>query len=110
MTKTKEELSQLKVEYESLNIKLKELDDDELKQVTGGTNIEDSYLTRERTESEYNHKPKNQQGSFEDKCEPDVEPAMIQHEGKMLQGQRAVCSDSAFKGTKPECQNCSANK
>ena len=36
MAKTKEELNQLKQELESLNQKLKELTDDELKQVTGG--------------------------------------------------------------------------
>ena len=35
MAKTKEELNELKIEYESLNEKLKELSDDELKQVTG---------------------------------------------------------------------------
>ena len=36
MAKTKEELNQLKAEYETLNNKLKELTDDELIQVTGG--------------------------------------------------------------------------
>ena len=36
MPKTKEELQQLKREYESLNNKLKELDEEELKSVTGG--------------------------------------------------------------------------
>ena len=35
--KTKEELKELKEEYEILNNKLKELTEDELKQVTGGT-------------------------------------------------------------------------
>ena len=35
--KTKDELDELKIEYKSLNEKLKELSDDELKQVTGGT-------------------------------------------------------------------------
>ena len=34
--KTKEELNQIKIEYEVLNNKLKELKDEELKQVTGG--------------------------------------------------------------------------
>ena len=34
--KTKEELDELKIEYKSLYEKLKELSDDELKQVTGG--------------------------------------------------------------------------
>lgn len=37
MTKTKEELQQLKVEYETLNNKLQELTSEELKIVTGGT-------------------------------------------------------------------------
>lgn len=36
MEKTQEELSKLKKEYEALNDKLKELDEDELKEVTGG--------------------------------------------------------------------------
>ena len=36
MAKTKEELNQLKTEYESLANKLQELTDDELMQVTGG--------------------------------------------------------------------------
>ena len=34
--KTKEELAQLKTEYDALNNKLNELSDDELKHVTGG--------------------------------------------------------------------------
>ena len=37
--KTKEELNALKEEVETLNNKLKELTDDELKEVTGGTNV-----------------------------------------------------------------------
>ena len=37
MTKTQEELNELKKEYETLNSKLKELSEDELKQVTGGS-------------------------------------------------------------------------
>ena len=36
--KTKEELNQLKIEYETLSGKLQELTEDELKQVTGGIN------------------------------------------------------------------------
>ena len=39
MPKTKEELSTLKQEYESLNNKLKELTNEELKQVTGGYTV-----------------------------------------------------------------------
>lgn len=39
MTKTQEELEQLKLEYESLSNKLKELSDEELKIVTGGTEV-----------------------------------------------------------------------
>ena len=37
--KTKEELNQLKIEYETLSGKLQELTEDELKQVTGGINL-----------------------------------------------------------------------
>lgn len=36
MAKTKEELEQIKKEYEEFNNKLKELSEEELKQVTGG--------------------------------------------------------------------------
>ena len=36
MAKTKEELNQLKIEYEALNKKLNELTDKELAQVSGG--------------------------------------------------------------------------
>lgn len=36
MAKTKEELNTIKKEYEALTAKLKELNDEELKQVTGG--------------------------------------------------------------------------
>ena len=36
MAKTKEELNILKTEYETLTSKLKELNDDELMQITGG--------------------------------------------------------------------------
>lgn len=39
MAKTKEELNTLKTEYETLNNKLKELNEDELKQVIGGNGI-----------------------------------------------------------------------
>ena len=39
MSKTQEELNTLKQEYESLTKKLKELNEDELKQVTGGEDI-----------------------------------------------------------------------
>ena len=38
MAKTQEELNTLKTEYETLNNKLKELSEDELKLVTGGAN------------------------------------------------------------------------
>ena len=41
MPKTKEELNQLKNEYESLTSKLKELTEDELEAVCGGENIWD---------------------------------------------------------------------
>ena len=41
MAKTKEELMQLKTEYETLNNKLKELSEEELDYVNGGTTIWD---------------------------------------------------------------------
>ena len=39
MAKTKEELNELKKEYETLNSKLKELTEEELNMVTGGEDI-----------------------------------------------------------------------
>ena len=39
MAKTQEELTQLKKEYETLNNKLKELTEDELRLVTGGSSL-----------------------------------------------------------------------
>lgn len=39
MAKTQEELTKLKTEYETLSSKLKELNEDELKQVIGGNDI-----------------------------------------------------------------------
>lgn len=41
--KTQEELTQLKHEYETLNNKLKDLTEDELKEVTGGNSWSDYY-------------------------------------------------------------------
>ena len=40
MAKTQEELDTLRIEYETLNNKLKELTNDELKQVSSGEGIE----------------------------------------------------------------------
>ena len=40
MAKTKEELNELKKEYETLNSKLKELSDDELGKIAGGEDID----------------------------------------------------------------------
>ena len=45
MAKTQEELRELKEEYEALNNKLKELTEDELKLVTGGTQENDENLS-----------------------------------------------------------------
>ncbi|MBQ0036895.1 MAG: bacteriocin [Firmicutes bacterium] len=42
MAKTQEELNQLKEEYETLTNKLKELTEDELKQVAGGVTYDDA--------------------------------------------------------------------
>ena len=39
MAKTKEELNELKNEYETLTVKLQELSEDELSIVTGGNNL-----------------------------------------------------------------------
>ena len=39
MAKTQEELNLLKIEYETVTNKLKELNEDELKQITGGEDI-----------------------------------------------------------------------
>lgn len=48
--KTKEELNQLKTEYEALNTKLQELTEDELKQVTGGAALEQDNTTPKQQE------------------------------------------------------------
>lgn len=56
--KTKEELFQLKKEYEALSIKLKELSEEELKEVVGGYEIP-------KKEGEYNfHIYTDQEPSF----------------------------------------------
>ena len=107
MSKTQEELQKLKEEFKTLNNKLNELNEDELKKVTGGTSIKETTTFKENT---YNYGSKSPKGLFENKCEPNVLPAMIKHEGRLLEGQKVECSDLAFKGTKPECQNCNANK
>lgn len=44
MVKTKEELEQLKQEYQSLSSKLSQLNDDELKFVTGGIDEKDEQM------------------------------------------------------------------
>ena len=44
--KTQEELKELREEYETLNAKLKELTEDELKMVTGGLNENDPDLMK----------------------------------------------------------------
>ena len=47
MAKTKEELKELREEYESLSTKLKELTEDELSIVTGGTvSVDDSIINK----------------------------------------------------------------
>ena len=46
MSKSKEELNAIKEDVETLNNKLTELTDDELKQVTGGEDS-DSYVTND---------------------------------------------------------------
>ena len=56
MAKTQEEIIKLKQEYEELNSKLKELNDDELNQVTGGIDFEQGkfILTRANQEEIFN--------------------------------------------------------
>lgn len=50
--KTKEELEELKEEYETLSTKLLELDEDELKEIIGGTDLGWDWLY-ERTIDDY---------------------------------------------------------
>ena len=57
--KTKEELELLKQEYESLNNKLKELSEDELKIVTGGFVVPKNNEQYERNLYENTVKPKD---------------------------------------------------
>lgn len=51
MTKTQNELKQLKTEYESLATKLKDLTDDELKFVVGGDSEESSGFNKNTSSS-----------------------------------------------------------
>ena len=46
MSKTQEELNQLKIEYETLNNKLKELSEDELNEVIGGNETPEQGSTK----------------------------------------------------------------
>lgn len=58
--KTKEELSALKKEFETVRRKLAELTDEELKQVTSGTNAAEFVLDRQGKNMEihfYDNKP-----------------------------------------------------
>lgn len=50
MTKTKEELIQIKQEFETLITNLKDLTEDELKQVTGGSLIRSALKNEEAEE------------------------------------------------------------
>ena len=52
MAKTQEEIIKLKQEYEELNSKLKELNDDELNQVTGGIDFEQGKFILTRANQE----------------------------------------------------------
>lgn len=62
MAKTNEELNKLKNEYETLNTKLQELTEDELKQVTGGESEHFIWLY----EQSFDHAPDNRSGSIQD--------------------------------------------
>ena len=81
MAKTQEELNELKQEYESLVTKLKELTEDELGIVTGGS---------------------------EGTCKPLCTWVSEEINGKPYTKKALVCSDFSLRGTKPECANCPA--
>lgn len=59
MPKTKEELNQLKKEYEVLTSKLKELTDEELKQVIGGIDFHTPDENQQYEHNLYNDDPNN---------------------------------------------------
>ena len=94
-----------------------ELNDDELNQVIGGIDYNDGSkihdnqsIIKSDTDNDdigSSFSPKNVGGN---KCKPYAVPAIIQWQGRMLEGQQAACSDPANKGKKQECQQCSANK
>ena len=79
MAKTQKELTELKVEYEELSTKLKELSEDELKYVTGGIDnngkfnvenhvVSDSAIPAPTYDESFNKdvKPKSTKGWFGD--------------------------------------------
>ena len=102
MTKTNEELSSLKLEYETLKAKLKELTEDELNTVTGGDIDSDSNL--------HFISPELEILSSEGICKPNCIKVSKEINGKPYIEKVTVCSDLLLKGSKTECVNCPANK
>ena len=62
--KTKEELIELKTEYETMNEKLAELSDDELEQVTGGQYVNHDYPSLKALDT-FNRKAKSKSSLIE---------------------------------------------
>ena len=62
--KTKEELIELKTEYETMNEKLAELSEDELEQVTGGQYVNHDYPSLKALDS-FNRKAKSKSSLIE---------------------------------------------
>ena len=102
MSKTQEEITQLKSEYKSLTNKLKELTEDELKLVTGGDVDPNTNL--------HFISPELQIASSEGTCKPYYTWVSKEINGKPYVEKMFVCSDFSLKGKKPECLNCPANK
>lgn len=67
MSKSKEELNQLKEEYESLVSKIKDLDENELNEITGGTIWDISVKLKERFKVDVNVQHTEISGSVENR-------------------------------------------
>lgn len=90
----------------------RELKSEQLEKVIGGNDSTDSFIPKNNNEflNEYNNFQKQPKISNKVACEPYFLPTLIMVDGKKVHGQKPSCSDRSFKGTKPECQNCCANK
>ncbi len=108
--KTKGEQNRLKDEVAAPEKKISELHDDTLKHITGGTHTEMPSISKSGEIEGISDDLQESNGSGGNGCKPYIISAMLPCGDRILEGQEADCSDPANKGTKPECQRCSANR